>query len=421
MAMTTTVEIVLMALPPTLLLAFLGFTVMNDSFIQKEKRRIVLLIIVVCLTLIGQNVLESQLAIGEPKMPWRTLASIYGYAIRPVILILFLYIIQPEKKHWLWWVLAGVNAAVYGTALFSRAAFWIDHHNIYRAGPLASICLVISVFLLVYLLVQTIKKKSGNEKREKWIPILTFMVILLAIIADYIFGYDRQPITFLSISIVISVMFYYIWLHRQFVRDHEQALVADQRMSIMLSQIQPHFLYNTLSVIQSLCRSDPAQAEAATIHFSRYLRGNMDSLLSESMIPFSQELKHTQEYLELEKMRFQDRLAVRYDIQCTMFELPPLTLQPIVENAVRHGIRGNPDGSGTVAIAARELPNAYEITVTDNGVGFDPNQVPENAEHSHIGIQNVSERLLRICDGTLTYHRPSDGKGTVAMITLPRR
>lgn len=138
--------------------------------------------------------------------------------------------------------------------------------------------------------------------------ILAVLIIVASIIADYRVGFDEQPVTFLSIAVVISVLFYYLWLHLQFVREHEQALVADQRMQIMLSQIQPHFLYNTLAVIQNLCRSDPAQAEAVTVIFSKYLRGNMDSLLSESIIPFQKELKHTQEYLEDELFANVDRM-----------------------------------------------------------------------------------------------------------------
>lgn len=411
----------MMVLSPLLfLLLGLGFTVGIDPYIHRDHRRTMLIISVLCLTLIAQNLLESRLSAGSPKLPWRTLASIYGYAIRPVILILFLYIIRPKGEHRLWWILAGANTAVYMTALFSNVCFWIDSKNHYHSGPLANTCLIVSSLLLASLLYQTVRHYWRAGKREMWMPILAVLIIVASIIADYKVGFEEQPVTFLSIAVVISVLFYYLWLHLQFVREHEQALVADQRMQIMLSQIQPHFLYNTLAVIQNLCRSDPAQAEAATVKFSKYLRGNMDSLLSESIIPFQKELKHTQEYLELEKMRFRDKLEVRYDIGCMDFELPPLTLQPIAENAVRHGIRSNPDGSGTVTIITRELADCYEITVIDNGAGFDPGKTAESTARSHIGIQNVRERLSSLCGGTLTYQSSRDS-GTVAAITLPKK
>lgn len=95
-------------------------------------------------------------------------------------------------------------------------------------------------------------------------------------------------------------------------------------------------------------------------------------------------------------------------------------LQPIAENAVRHGIRSNPDGSGTVTVITRELTDCYEITVIDNGAGFDPGKTAESTERSHIGIQNVRERLSSLCGGTLTY-QSSRGSGTAAAITLPKK
>ena len=251
------------------------------------------------------------------------------------------------------------------------------------------------------------------------IPLLVVLIILVSVFLDDKVGCSEQPITYLTFGIVISSMLYYIWLHLRFVQDHEDDLKARQRMRIMLSQIQPHFLYNTLSVIQDLCHSDPARAEIATVAFSQYLRGNMDSLFSETTIPFEDEWKHTQGYLDLEQMRFEGKLEVHYDIGCTSFDLPPLSLQPIVENAVNHGVRANPDGAGIVTIATREYPDRYEITVTDTGPGFDPDNPPEKQGRTHVGVQNVRERLASLCGGTLTI-MSEIGRGTTATISLPK-
>ena len=172
-------------------------------------------------------------------------------------------------------------------------------------------------------------------------------------------------------------------------------------------------------MIQELCRSDPAQAEAATVQFANYLRGNMDALQTKALIPFRQELEHTRQYLALEEMRFEDKLTVRYDIQCESFALPILTLQPIVENAVRHGVRGNADGRGEVVIATREMPDYYEITVTDNGPGFDPEKREKDQGSSHVGIQNVRQRLAQMCGGELTIES-MPGAGACVTIALPK-
>jgi sensor histidine kinase YesM len=136
------------------------------------------------------------------------------------------------------------------------------------------------------------------------------------------------------------------------------------------------------------------------------------------MILFSQELEHTQMYLELEKMRFGESLQVTYDLECTEFIIPTLTLQPLVENAVRHGVRGNPDGKGTVTISSREEEAHYLISVSDDGPGFDTGTKNEDGR-SHIGIDNVRERLRTICGGDLEIESRA-GEGTKATILLPK-
>jgi sensor histidine kinase YesM len=191
-------------------------------------------------------------------------------------------------------------------------------------------------------------------------------------------------------------------------------------MQIMLSQIQQHILYNTLSAIQYLCAHDPKAAGETTEKFSRYLQGNMSALRSDGEIPFERELEHTKIYLEIEQIRFEDALQVEYDIACTEFSLPTLTLQPIAENAVRHGVRGR-KGVGTVRIATREYPDRWEITVADDGPGFDPEApVLTDDGREHIGISNVRDRLERISGGTLQI-RSAPGSGAVVTIAIPKK
>ena len=126
--------------------------------------------------------------------------------------------------------------------------------------------------------------------------------------------------------------------------------LREQRLSLMLSQIQPHFLYNTLNTITALCRVNPKLAEETTIKFSGYLRENMYSMGENYTNPFSKELDHTNIYLDIEKLRFGDRVKVEYDIKSDDFNMPTLTLQPIVENAVKHGICSKLEG-GTIKIS----------------------------------------------------------------------
>ncbi len=190
------------------------------------------------------------------------------------------------------------------------------------------------------------------------------------------------------------------------------------KVDLMLSQIQPHFLFNALYVIQEICRIDPETAYLAVGEFSQYLRHNMDSININIPIPFSKELEHTKHYVQLQQLRFGSALDVRYYLACTDFRLPTLTLQPIVENAIRYGIRKRKDGKGTVIVSTVEKSDSYEICVADNGPGFDLDEIPKDGL-AHVGLKNVRERLRRVSGGSLDI-KTKIGEGTQVTISLPK-
>jgi hypothetical protein len=188
--------------------------------------------------------------------------------------------------------------------------------------------------------------------------------------------------------------------------------LTESKISIMLSQIKPHFLYNALSAIAQLCEENPVKAKKATIDFAAYLRNNMQSLENKELITFEKELNHVKSYINLEKAIYGDALNVIYRIETNRFMLPPLTVQPIVENAVKHGI-GKKEGGGTVIIAVRAEAGEYHIEISDDGAGFDMSQ-PQKG----IGLDNVSKRLKEQCGGTLNV-TSEKGNGTKAVIKIP--
>ena len=406
-------------LPNLLQILLLFLTVVFDPYILKKQRRIMFAIIALVLSLIGQDLASAYLNTHDFPALLRTIQSIYGYSARPIVLLLLFYIIEPNKSYKLFWGLAGVNTAVYLTALFSPMAFYITLDNYFHRGPLGYTGHIVSGLMIAQLLYLIFREAKHTRSPMMLIPILSVLFIIGSVELDSKIDATKDGLSYLTISIVSCSLFFYIWLHLKFVRDHEDALMMEQRVQIMLTQIRPHFLYNSLTVIQDLCRTNPEQAENATIQFAKYLRGNMDALQNNAPVPFAEELEHTKEYLTLEQMRFEDKLTVRYDIQCETFYLPTLTLEPIVENAVRHGVRGNIDGRGEVIIATREYPNRYEITVTDNGPGFDPNKLPKDQGRSHIGLRNVRDRLAQMCGGTMNI-ASAPGKGTRVTITIPK-
>lgn len=238
------------------------------------------------------------------------------------------------------------------------------------------------------------------------------------------------PISILNYSgfsyIVTPIMIYILYLgvnirrDRQFLEQESklsqrEADIEKSSMQIMVSQIQPHFLYNTLSVIDYLCGKDVELARTAINSFSEYLRMNMESIKSTNLVPFEKELEHTKTYLWIEKMRFSDILTIEYDIQYTDFMILPLTMQPICENAVKHGIRGREDG-GMVKISTRKDGDHAVITVEDDGIGFDVNTKPEDGR-IHVGIENVKKRLELVNGGRLLI-TSVPGKGTIATIIV---
>ena len=200
-------------------------------------------------------------------------------------------------------------------------------------------------------------------------------------------------------------------------RQAMELKLQESHISIMLSQIQPHFLYNTLNSIYHLCETNPMRAKYMVNSFSEYLRNNLSSLEETGLISFETELSHITTYLDIEKVRFEDTLEIEYDVQCSDFSLPVLTVQPIVENAVKHGT-SKKRGGGKVIISTLEDKENYIIKVSDTGCGFDPTK-PKNDGKRHIGIENVKQRLSNMCGGSLTIESEV-GVGTVATIRIPK-
>ena len=201
------------------------------------------------------------------------------------------------------------------------------------------------------------------------------------------------------------------------LRTSELELEQSKRL-LAVSQIQPHFMYNSLTSIIYLCDKDTAKTKNALIDFSKYLRQNVDAISKVGLVSIKEELEHTKVYLSLEKLRFDDDLTVEFDIQDDMFMLPVLTLQPIVENAVKHGINASESGCGTIFISTVETEDAHKIIVRDDGAGFDP-QTLYNLGSNHVGIANVRTRLEDGCKGSLIINSEPD-KGTECIILIPK-
>ena len=202
------------------------------------------------------------------------------------------------------------------------------------------------------------------------------------------------------------------YFHQKEENLRQQEELARQRVNLSVLQMRPHFIYNTMMSIYYLCEQDPKKGQQVTLDFTQYLRSNFNAVVQEGTVPFSEELEHTRAYLAVEQARYAELLSVTFDTPVTLFKLPPLTIQPIVENAIKHAMRENE--MLRVTLTTAEHPDGFTVTVEDNGPGF-----TSTDDEPHIALDNIRERLQLSCGGTLTIE-PREGGGTKVTVFVPR-
>ena len=318
-------------------------------------------------------------------------------------------------------VLCGISLVLWLINAFNGMYIYYDATGLDQTGPHYLLSQAFNVVLPAMTMVLAFRYHDVIGWRNTWIWVLYGLIPVLSIPVQVLWA-----VTPVCLATTVSLVLVYTLIHvEQAEREaniekelaQKELALSESNNSLVLSQIQPHFLYNALTSIYRLCDVKPEAAKEAVSNFSKYLRGNLDSIKQKKMISFADELKHLQAYLSLEKIRYDDYLDIKYDIKTTEFFIPPLTVQPLVENAVNHGISDLP-GGGLVTISTEEKRDYYEIRVSDNGVGFDPETVPEDGR-SHLGIMNVRSRLNIMCHGTLDI-KSAPGDGTVAIIQIPK-
>ena len=281
---------------------------------------------------------------------------------------------------------------------------------------------IVSIVLFVLCIMEF--RKSNKQERMIIVPTMVLLPALILELINFYLGWWKNSILIKTIfSLIFAFMFIVaiITVAKNYqesirVKKLEEEL-KDSQLSLAFSQIKPHFLYNTLSTVGVLCKKEPNLASEAIDVLANYMRVNLDSVDQTTPVTFTKELNHLRAYLWLEKMRFGDDLQISYDLQTERFQLPILSVQPIVENAVRHGMMGR-EGVCHLHISTRELETCFEIIVEDDGIGFDTEE-EKNDGRSHIGIKNVRNRLKKMVGGTLIIESEK-GKGTKVTIRIPK-
>ena len=347
----------------------------------------------------------------------RTIASTAMYIIRPYIILLEIIVIVPGRRNHILFTIP----TVFNTLLFlpsdfgARFVFWIDENNRWNATPLKSTVYIVQRLYVLALFVLSIyhfKKKNLNLS-----IILSIIIVLSFSIAyleqKYILSGYVTPVS------ALCVLAYYIYLtsiYKQQLYDQmidTEKKLSDEKMELLRSRIQPHFIYNSINIIRTLVRTDEKRAVEVIDYFSDYLKAHFRNIETEDMIPFDAEIENVKAFLALAEADSTRDIQIVYDLEETNFRIPQLSLEPVVENAFRHG---TDEEGGTITISSFKEDNCYIIRTTDTGCGT--HKVSEKeSDRLAIGISNTRKRIELLCDGRLEVNITPDG--TTADIIIP--
>ena len=276
-----------------------------------------------------------------------------------------------------------------------------------------------------------VKEFVATKGEERWIyvatvlPLLTFILDVIFIALGIFNGAVTSKFIFIILFAVAVILVLKLVPHNinaaakakelEMEKIILNAELAESRISTMMSQIRPHFIYNTLGSIEQLCKLDPPKAGELVHNFAKYLRGNFGELDNPKPILMSQEMEHVHHYISIENVRFPD-MTFTFEMNSDDFKIPALTIQPIVENAIKHGLMKLQKG-GTIHVVSYETDSEYCISVEDDGVGFDTDKVLD--DRKHLGLRNIRERLKVMVNGRLEIES-TVGVGTKVLVRIPK-
>jgi len=273
------------------------------------------------------------------------------------------------------------------------------------------------VILSIALIVATIVRDRNRASRKKNEMLIFIMVAPIIVSIAQVANRDISilwPAVSMSVFILYEIEAQHYIEFKATKQAELEAELTKNKIAIMMSQIQPHFLYNTLTTIKALIAQDPVQAQTVIMEFSNYLRTNMDSLDLTTPVDFVKELEHTKTYTKIEQLRFPD-LEVEFDIKDVAFRLPSLSVQPMVENAIKHGIRKRTEPGGKVTVRSYSEGSDHIVQIIDNGVGFSDIVTVDNTR-SHIGLVNTKRRIEEMMHGEFRIESAPNVGTTISFI-----
>ena len=301
---------------------------------------------------------------------------------------------------------------------FTTAIYYITEDNIYHRGPLYPVLLLSPALLMLLNLAALLQnRKNLTVRRRQAFAVYIVIPFICMLIQMFLYGLLLVVIG-TSVSTLFMLIYIIIDHMEQYVNEREENARAQANIKVL--QMRPHFIYNTMTSIYYLCEQNPKKAMETIDNFTNYLRKNFSAIAKNGTIPFKEELEHVRAYLAIEQVRFEDKLFVEFDTPHTNFRIPPLTLQPIIENSIKYGV--DPESEPLyISVQTNETENGSEITVIDNGPGFDEtDHAAYDNREPHIAIGNIRERLSMMCGGTISFSVREEG-GTVVRIWVPHK
>lgn len=294
---------------------------------------------------------------------------------------------------------------------FTTWFYYFTPINQFHRGPLYITVIILMDSIMVLNLAGVIQRREKLSKKYFYAYLIGIIPLTIALFIHLFVS----VFMFLGFGFAICAFSMFVIIQSDQMDQNllQQREIAKQRASIMVLQMRPHFIHNTMTSIYYLCGQDPKKAQQVTLDFNTYLRKNFTAIASEDPVPFSEELEHTRAYLAVEQAQFEDQLFVDFDTPHITFRVPPLTLQPIVENAVKHGM--DPDAEALhISIRTRKTDSGSEIIVENTGSDF----TPVNDNEPHVALKNIRQRLEMMCGGKLKV-MPRDGGGTIVKVVIP--
>lgn len=293
------------------------------------------------------------------------------------------------------------------SSLIHGYAFKITPEGQYLQGQLFFFVILIACLLLVFIQFRIIYNHVMGTLDTGVCIALYFFITIPFLVLFPALRWECFSMVYASLTVSYLIMF--IAIHVTTEQHVVEKKMDDTIMQtdLIMCELQPHFIFNSLTNIKYLITKNPEVAVNAIDKFTKYLRRNLDTITDQNLISFSEELEHTRTYLWLEQLRFAD-LKIEYSIDNDEFLLPPLSLQPIVENAVKHGVTKK-IGGGTIKISVREMPDCYKIIVKDDGIGFNTKELEQDVENA--GIQDIRKRLYEMNKSKISI-ASTEGVGT---------